>query len=117
MKLAKSGRIMLVSLELAYLGRENFLAYCVSKAGVVQLTRALAREPAPHITVNSVAPGPVYTPMLSLKNTSKEWIQKELDDSIQKLRQPHEIAALISFLCSSSKSFLQDKQLSQMEGL
>ena len=53
--------------------RGNFSAYCVFKAGVVQLTRALARELAPHIRVNSVAPGPVDTPVLSLKNTSEEW--------------------------------------------
>ena len=85
--------------------RGNFSAYCVSKAGVVQLTRALAREPAPHITVNSVAPGPVYTPMLSLKNTSKEWIQKELDVPIKRLGHPYEITALISFLCSLGKGF------------
>ena len=77
MKRAKSGRNLLVSSELAYLGRENFSAYCVSKARVVRLTRALAREFAPHITVNSVAPSPVDTPMLSLKNISEEWIQKE----------------------------------------
>ena len=79
MKRAKSGRNLLVSSELAYLGRENFSAYCVSKARVFRLTRALAMELAPHIAVNSFASGPVDMPMLSLKNTSKEWIQKELD--------------------------------------
>ena len=80
------------------------------KARVFRLTRALARELAPHIAVNSVAPGPVDMPILSLKNTSKEWIQKELDVPVERLGQPHEITALISFLCSSGKGFLQNKQ-------
>ena len=44
---AKSGRIILISSELAYLGRSEFSAYCASKAGVVGMTRALARELAP----------------------------------------------------------------------
>jgi 3-oxoacyl-[acyl-carrier protein] reductase len=53
---AKSGRIILISSELAYLGRAEFSAYCASKAGVVGMTRALARELAPDVQVNSVAP-------------------------------------------------------------
>ena len=105
MKRAKSRRNILVSSELAYLGRENFSAYCVSKARVFRLTRALAMELAPHIAVNSVAPGPVNMPMLSLKNTSKEWIQKELDVPIKRLGHPYEITALISFLCGLGKGF------------
>ena len=40
----------------------DYLPYCVSKAGLVCLTRALAKELAPQITVNGVAPGPVLAP-------------------------------------------------------
>jgi pteridine reductase len=40
----------------------DYLAYCVSKAGLVCLTRALAKELAPHVLVNGVAPGPVLAP-------------------------------------------------------
>lgn len=40
----------------------DYLAYCVSKAGLVCLTRALAKELAPAVTVNGVAPGPVLAP-------------------------------------------------------
>jgi len=116
MKPAKSGRIILVSSELAYLGRSDFSAYCASKAGVVGLTRALARELAPDIQVNSVAPGPVDTPMLALENMSQEWIDKELDNPLERVGTPGEIAALIRFLCGPDAGFFTGQTLSPNGG-
>ena len=40
----------------------DYLPYCVSKAGMIGLTRALAKELAPEVQVNAVAPGPVMPP-------------------------------------------------------
>jgi len=40
----------------------DYLPYCISKAGVIALTQALAIELAPHTTVNAIAPGPVLLP-------------------------------------------------------
>jgi 3-oxoacyl-[acyl-carrier protein] reductase len=116
MKPAKAGRIILVSSELAYLGRADFTAYCASKAGVVGLTRALARELAPNIQVNSVAPGPVDTPMLALENMSQEWINKELDNPLERVGKPTEIAALIRFLCGPDAGFFTGQTLSPNGG-
>ena len=82
MKPAKSGRIIFVSSELAYLGRANLSAYCASKAGVV-LTRALARELAPDITVNSAAQW--STSNVRLENMSQEWIDKEIDIPLERI--------------------------------
>ena len=116
MQSVKSGRIIFVSSELAYLGRANFSAYCASKAGVVGLTRALARELAPDITVNSVAPGPVDTPMLALENMSQEWIDKEIDNPLERVGKPSEIAALIRFLCGPDAGFFTGQTLSPNGG-
>lgn len=116
MQAAKAGRIILISSELAYLGRADFTAYCASKAGVVGLTRALARELAPDIQVNCVAPGPVDTPMLALENMSQEWIDKELDVPLERVGRPGEIAALIRFLCGPDAGYFTGQTLSPNGG-
>tara|TARA_B100000902_G_scaffold379395_1_gene413648 strand:- start:550 stop:1293 length:744 start_codon:yes stop_codon:yes gene_type:complete len=113
---AKSGRIILISSELAYLGRAEFSAYCASKAGVVGMTRALARELAPDVQVNSVAPGPVDTPMLALDNMSQEWIDREIDNPLERVGKPREIAALVRFLCGPDAGFFTGQTLSPNGG-
>ena len=51
--------------------------YCASKGGVLSMTRSWAREFAPHILVNAIAPGPTDTPMLGPESTSPETLAKE----------------------------------------
>ncbi len=116
MRPAKRGRIIFISSELAYLGRADFSAYCASKAGVVGLTRSLARELAPDILVNSIAPGPIDTPMLALENMSQEWIDKELDIPLGRVGLPSEIGALARFLCSPEAGFFTGQTLSPNGG-
>src|SRR5262249_28844680 len=54
----RSGRIIMTTSQLGYIGRANYTAYCTAKGGLLTFTRSLARELAPHgILVNSVAPG------------------------------------------------------------
>ncbi len=60
-----AGVVINIASELGFLGRERYAPYCAAKAGVIGLTKSLARELAPHIRVNGIAPGPVNTPMLS----------------------------------------------------
>lgn len=61
-----SGVIVNVGSQLGLRGAPNLAAYCAAKAGVHGLTKALARELAPHgIRVNAIAPGPVDTEILA----------------------------------------------------
>jgi NAD(P)-dependent dehydrogenase (short-subunit alcohol dehydrogenase family) len=66
MKERGGGSFVLVSSELAIIGEENHVSYVTAKAAVLGFTRAMAHELGPHgIRVNSIAPGPTDTPMLT----------------------------------------------------
>lgn len=99
-------RVINVSSELAYLGRAAFSPYCASKAGVLGLTRSWAREFAPDILVNAVAPGPVDTAMLGLETMSPEWREKESDIPMRRVGQAEEIANVVAFLAGPQASFM-----------
>lgn len=100
-----AGIIVNISSDLAYLGREHYASYCAAKAGVIGLTRSLAREFAPAIRVNAVAPGPVNTAMLSTESMSAEWIEKEKDIPYHRFAEPEEVAATVLFLVSDYARF------------
>lgn len=102
----KAGRIIFVASELAHLGRAQFAGYCASKAGVIGLTRALAREAAPNILVNAVAPGPTDTPMLSSETMSVEALALETQNPLGRIAQPEEIASAVLFLAGPSASYM-----------
>ena len=100
-----AGIIVNISSDLGYLGRAHYASYCAAKAGVIGLTRSLAREFAPAIRINAVAPGPVNTAMLSTASMSMEWIAKEKDIPYQRFAEPEEIAATVLFLASDYARF------------
>ncbi len=56
------GKIINIADWAGYRPYTDYLPYCVSKAGVICLTQALAKELAPRVQVNAVAPGPVLLP-------------------------------------------------------
>src|SRR5262245_29224304 len=74
-----SGRVINIASELAYLGRANTSVYCASKGGIISMTRSWAREFAPGILVNAIAPGPTATAMLESHSTAPETLEKETD--------------------------------------
>lgn len=100
------GRVINTASELAYLGRANSSIYCASKGGILSLTRSWAREFAPDILVNAVAPGPVDTPMLGSENMSPEMREKESDIPLGRVGKPEEIASVIAFLAGPGATFV-----------
>lgn len=79
--------------------------YDASKSGVISLTKNLAKELAPKIRVNCIAPGWIDTDIN--KNLPKDFIKEETDRIlIKRFGKPEEIAAVALFLASSDASFM-----------
>ncbi len=102
----EGGRVINVASDLGYFGRENFSAYCASKAGVLSLTRSWAKEFGPDILINAIAPGPIDTDMLGPEAMSAEWREKEAQIPLERVGQPEEVAAVAVFLAGPGASFM-----------
>jgi len=99
------GCIINIASELGYLGRAEFAPYTASKGGIITLTRSLAREFAPTIRINAIAPGPCDTEMLHSEINTPEQMEQELDIPMQRFGKPEEIAATAVFLASEHAGF------------
>jgi 3-oxoacyl-[acyl-carrier protein] reductase len=99
------GRIINIASELAYLGRQGASGYCATKGAVLSLTRSWARELAPAILVNAVAPGPVDTPLLGFDRMTDAQKALETGNPLGRIGRPEEIAAAVLFLASPAASF------------
>lgn len=102
--LKPGARIVNIASELAYLGRANASVYCASKAAMLALTRSWARELAPHILVNAVAPGPTDTPLLGFDSLTPEQQAQETAHPLGRIGKPEEVAAVVLFLASPQAS-------------
>ncbi|RRJ31448.1 3-oxoacyl-ACP reductase family protein [Halocatena pleomorpha] len=65
------GRIINIASQLGIKGAEELTHYSAAKGGIIAFTRALAREVAPDVQVNAIAPGPIETDLLD--DTTEEW--------------------------------------------
>jgi 3-oxoacyl-[acyl-carrier protein] reductase len=113
---ARQGVIVNIASELGMLGRAHFAPYCAAKAGVIALTRSLAREFAPIVRINAVAPGPVATAMLSADHMSAAALALEAAIPAGRVGLPDEIAATIVFLASDHASFYHGQTISPNGG-
>jgi NAD(P)-dependent dehydrogenase (short-subunit alcohol dehydrogenase family) len=89
-------------------GEPGFSAYAATKAGLLGLTRSLARELAPVVRVNAVAPGPVDTPQLARDAEFSGLTMTEMHTRyaaqipVGRLTGPAEVAATVAFLADSA---------------
>lgn len=112
MKAAGHGKIINVSSTMVSQGYPVGLTpYIAAKAGVVGLTRALARELGPHrITVNAVAPG--FIPMDKLRDDPRAAELREIAEmvtaqqSLDHVGLPDDVCGLVEFLASPQSNFL-----------
>lgn len=111
MQAAGSGVVVSVASQLAVKGAAGYTAYCAAKAGVIGMTRALAREIGPQVRVCAIAPGPVRTPMTAPYLT-EEWVSDRARSLISgRLAEPEEIAAAICYLAGDGAALMHGQTL------
>jgi len=104
--------IVNVASELGVVGHVASAAYCASKGGVIQLTRAMAIDHAEDgIRINAVCPGPVDTPLLDAFNQAdpdpaRAARENELNTLLGRVGRPEEVAGAIAFLASDDAAFV-----------
>ena len=105
------GAVVNVSSQLAYKGAEDFASYCAAKAGVLGLTRAMAREVGPAVRVNAIAPGPITTPMTD-ESFDEELVRARTASLVAgRMGEAHEVAPAVVYLASDAASFVHGQTL------
>ena len=115
MKKRKAGRIVNVGSVAAFTGHPD-LWYGITKAGILNLTKAWAKELGPHgVLVNAVAPGPTQTAMDDqLPQSRKDGVMKSVDSG--RVCTPEEVAAAILWLGTSCPEYVNGTTLDVNNG-
>lgn len=113
----RSGRIIQISSVSGLRGNAGQANYAAAKAGLVGLTKAVARELAPRgITVNAVAPGFIETDMTyALGDEMVAQVQTQIP--LQRLGRPEDVAAAVLFLASPQAAYITGQVLCVDGGL
>ncbi|MDO4298096.1 MAG: 3-oxoacyl-[acyl-carrier-protein] reductase [Lachnospiraceae bacterium] len=102
----RSGRIISISSISGVKGNAGQINYCAAKAGIIGMTKCLARElAARNITVNAVAPGYIDTDMTAvLPDKVRESVLAQVP--LGRMGQPEDIAETVAFLASDRTGYI-----------
>jgi len=108
---ARSGSIVLMSSIVGLSGNAGQSAYAASKAGLLGLTKSLAKElGSRNIRVNAVAPGFIETAMTQrMPDAAKESLLKST--ALGRTGKPEDVSGVVSFLCSQAAGYMTGQTL------
>ncbi len=114
---AKSGRVISIASVIGEIGNTGQANYAASKAGIIALTKSIAKEYAARgILANAIAPGFIKTVMTDkLPEDVKDAIKKGIP--LNKIAEPSEIANAVLFLCSELSNYITGSVLNVNGGM
>lgn len=123
MQAAGYGRIVNIASEAGRVGSKGSAVYSAAKGGVIAFTKVMARENARYgITANSIAPGPIDTPLLRSATNLGEIGDRIIETmtsttQLKRLGEPDEVAAAVAFLAAEESSYVTGETLGVSGGM
>ena len=110
------GVIVNMASQLGQIGGVELVHYSAAKAGIIGMTKSLAREVSDKgVRVNAVAPGPINTPLV--RALSQDWQDaKAAELPLGRFGEPDEVAGAVAFLCSNDAALFVGQTLSPNSG-
>lgn len=107
----RSGSIVLMSSIVGLMGNAGQAAYAASKAGLLGLTKSLAKElGSRNIRVNAVAPGLIETAMTEkMPGQAREYLVKQA--ALGRAGKPEDVSGVVTFLCSEAAAYITGQTL------
>jgi len=99
---AEWGRIVNISSVLAHMGSTQGAHYSAAKAGMIGMTKSLARELGPKITVNAVCPGMTMTDIMAVYS-KKERAERAEAITLKRIGDPVDVAKAVAFLVTEAR--------------